>query len=592
MAVRLTQEYTEVLITSAPTVRLTWLGVEVLINPIPNVRLTQLYVEVLTPSSVISLQDVEHELDITQNIVCNTIRNLSVQSTLSPTQDILAFNQLAVEHELDITQDIQVTKVISQEVTSTLTFTQEIAKVIPLEVISTLTLTDDSDSIKQKIANSSNTLTLTQDNFLNRVVNRRIDSNIFLVQSIIKNAFLTKIVGNTLTFTQSVLGVNSKFVSNTLIFSQDIDVEKAKLVRNTIEYTQSIFRQLTSVRTMISLFQPYHQITVNGIYNKTAENTLTFLQTIIAHVTKQITNVLTFNQLIDVLRVKHVQHTFDIQQTILFNQIRNLSIANQFEMFQEAICNKVYSRTVSNVLSFEQLLIKRKAYLREVTNTFIIGQEVYRTRYNETVTSTFTPSNIISKTWVANRAVNNQLNLSSTIGQNNIYSRTVVSNLIFLREFQIRVGEYVFNIPTIHVSKAQRYTVMTAGTRSIVLPNPEFSDAESNTGRFSLRRGMAGKVYTYVKKTDFRKLNYTFHVGRTKAKELMDFIIENNTNVVTINTFKGDIWYVYLTSNPNDMTTQSRFASACDPDYDREKVAITLEFEGVKVGSPMVNSPR
>lgn len=593
MAARLTQEYTEVLTVPTPNVRLTWIGTEVLTRPTTaNVRLTQIYIEYLTPASVIYERSVTSTETISQNIVCNVVKNLSVTSTLTPTQDILAYNQIAVEHELDITQQIAVQKIITKDVTSTLTISQTTARVIPLDVTSTLTLTqDDPESIKQKVANHVSTLVIGQANELLRVINRRIDSNIFLTQTIFKNFFTPKGVGSILNLTQIISATNARPVKNTLTFTQDIDVDKAKFVKNIITFTQTMARQIVATRTYIQLFTPYQILTRNVIYKRTVTNNLTLAQQIVVDLTKQVTSLLTLTQMIEVLSVKHVQHLLEFFETIHLNQVRNLSMADELLLEQQIVCNKVYFRGTSNTLGFEQTLKARKAYLREVTNTFVIGQEVYRTRYNRTVTSTFTPANVITKSWVASRTVAHNLNLVSSVGKSNIYSRTITSNLVFLREYHALIGDHEFTMPTIYVAKAQRYTVLTGATRTIILPNPEFSDAESNTGNFSLRRGMAGKVYTYVKKTDFRKLNYTFHIGRTKAKELMDFLIENNTNVITLNNFKGETWFVYIISNPNDLTTQGRFASSCNPDRDREKVSVTLEFEGVKIGSPLVNSP-
>jgi hypothetical protein len=103
-------------------------------------------------------------------------------------------------------------------------------------------------------------------------------------------------------------------------------------------------------------------------------------------------------------------------------------------------------------------------------------------------------------------------------------------------------------------------------------------------------------VYTYVKRTDLRRLVYTFALRENKALELRNFVTKNLSKPVTLTNWKGESWFGYIMTNPTDLDHKERWAGNCDIKTGQEMVEVKLEFEGVKttpgiapICKPLVN---
>ena len=113
-----------------------------------------------------------------------------------------------------------------------------------------------------------------------------------------------------------------------------------------------------------------------------------------------------------------------------------------------------------------------------------------------------------------------------------------------------------------------------------VLPNPQFGDGESLTDKVALQHSMNGKRYTYVKRKQRRKLQWSFHLSRPKGLELQAFIKAYFASEIRITDHTGRVWLGNFTSNPFDFDTEARAAPAIAPMPRGEQQVITLEFEG------------
>ena len=113
---------------------------------------------------------------------------------------------------------------------------------------------------------------------------------------------------------------------------------------------------------------------------------------------------------------------------------------------------------------------------------------------------------------------------------------------------------------------------------TIVLPNPQFSDAENLTDNVSNRRMMDGTQFTYVKTKTQRKLQWRFRLSRHKALELEAFLHAYFASQVRVTDHNDTIWVGNFIDNPFELAT---------PDYapqmpGGEMESVTLDFEGVK----------
>jgi hypothetical protein len=119
---------------------------------------------------------------------------------------------------------------------------------------------------------------------------------------------------------------------------------------------------------------------------------------------------------------------------------------------------------------------------------------------------------------------------------------------------------------------------------TMLLPNPQFSDAESLLDTVNIKRAMDGTLYTYVHTRESRrKLSLNFSLTRNKALELRAFIQSYFSSKVKIKDHNNRVWVVNFTNNPFEYDTPERAAPAISPMPLGELQTITLEFEGIEI---------
>ena len=106
-----------------------------------------------------------------------------------------------------------------------------------------------------------------------------------------------------------------------------------------------------------------------------------------------------------------------------------------------------------------------------------------------------------------------------------------------------------------------------------ILPDPEWNDGEGIMSTVSVNSAEDGTLYTYVKRTDRRKLGYTFQLTRMKALELKAFIRAYAGEKIRLTNHKDEVWVVVLSDDNFDFAQVDR----CN------NMNITLQFEGVKI---------
>ncbi len=113
-----------------------------------------------------------------------------------------------------------------------------------------------------------------------------------------------------------------------------------------------------------------------------------------------------------------------------------------------------------------------------------------------------------------------------------------------------------------------------------VMPNPQFSDQETNLNTVSRNLAMDGTRYTYVKRCTRRKLLWIFRLTRPKALEVQAFFNTYVASRIRIIDHNNRTWIGYFTSNPFEFEAISRAAPAIAPMPHGETMSIDIEFEG------------
>lgn len=529
-------------------------------------------------------EQLEQTLDLDQTVDLNIVSNQEVESTLTFTQDVVGIKNLEfeVESTINFSHTIGLNIESYQTVEQTLTLEQDVNVI--WEVISELEYTQDVTFQIFKYQSVTNTLTFTQTAAATLELERLVISTLNPYHFVLVNKVLNLAVTSTLIFSSTQTGNASKSVSNTLTFTQTIDVVLAKRVTSTLVNTQSIARNIVANRTILQNPGLFQTLSRNIIANRPVTSNLNLTQTIVVHKVKEVLHNLNFTQTIDVVASKIVTNELEFIETITYNQIRNLEVINLCFFTQTITVEKVLNRDViPSVLAFDQYITVHKVFTESVTSTLNLSQEVVHERFFEDVEDELEITQEIEVARVITLTINQTLSLTQTVTLQKTLARTVTSNLIFLPYFTKYLNGIAIQVPTIIVGKSQRFVLLKSKLRAITLPTPIFGDAESNTGIFTLRRGMRGKAYTYVKTTDFRKLSYTFHIPRIKAYELIDFVSESNSEIIDIENWKGEVWRTLLSMNPTDFTSIERYASEKEFDDQREKVEVRMEFEGFRL---------
>ena len=113
-----------------------------------------------------------------------------------------------------------------------------------------------------------------------------------------------------------------------------------------------------------------------------------------------------------------------------------------------------------------------------------------------------------------------------------------------------------------------------------VMPNPQFSNQETNLNTVSRRTAMDGTRYTYVKRRTRRQFQWTFRLTRNKGLEVRAFFMSYFASQIKIVDHRDRIWVGHFTSNPFEFEAESRAYPAITPMPRGETMSISIEFEG------------
>ena len=120
----------------------------------------------------------------------------------------------------------------------------------------------------------------------------------------------------------------------------------------------------------------------------------------------------------------------------------------------------------------------------------------------------------------------------------------------------------------------------TPGSFVLLAPyrEPRLTDTEAGLSKLIQQRTIDGSIFTYVRRVDSRKLKYVFDIPRNKMIEVRNYIFDYLSTPMSLQNWKGEIWYGYITNNPFNMQTKTR-SMECDI----EDSEIQIEFEGIRI---------
>lgn len=115
--------------------------------------------------------------------------------------------------------------------------------------------------------------------------------------------------------------------------------------------------------------------------------------------------------------------------------------------------------------------------------------------------------------------------------------------------------------------------------QTIILPNPEFNDGENHAIAVATKRAKDGTLYSYVKTSGNKALNWHFNITLKKARELRNFLLAYYDAQWRVKDWEGQYWIVKLVVNPVEFTSRGREMVS----NGRERQSVDLELEGYKV---------
>lgn len=239
----------------------------------------------------------------------------------------------------------------------------------------------------------------------------------------------------------------------------------------------------------------------------------------------------------------------------------------------------VYNITVTDSVVITQRIntIYNLSLEQEVEIALIVGHTRYVTRnliQTEVLTSDFSYLKEYHYTFLDNLVLISNLTRNIIVTRSFDQQQNLNSKFGAVLIFGMTPHPVVTSIPTINPN----ITILSSNNSTIILPTPEWGDTSHSNDKVNVQRTMTGNTYAYVKKSQTRILNYMFILDLPKALELKAWLLANQNNQIGLSNWKGEIWDMQLITNLIEFNNVGRAAGNA-----REKVSVSLAFEGVKV---------
>src|SRR5215471_1164567 len=395
----------------------------------------------------------------------------------------------------------------------------------------------------------------------------------------INQAIILQTVTQTITFSQtaSYLKQHPASATNTLTFTGTASKLHSNYVicTDSITFTQSGF-----------IPKPYTSQPGNSIAIPAKSLILGYQSGFISpQLTQSQTQALILNQTVIcglILKRTSAQNLI-FNQSIPTNAFHSITTAHVIPFTQTAYGSRIWDVTTTQTLIFTDLAYHPAVYTETNTSTLTFTHLALHIIIRN-VSNVLTFSQIASVLRVAN-LVNDELIFfehGPGVGVN--YVRSVSDVLTFNTQYERILP--IAGFPSIFIPQAdyiivqakQPCTVILQTNDSvIILPCPELGDKISNSHSLVIRKSMFNDTYSYIKRSELQKLEYTFYLGRMKSLELREFLLNNFAKVITMTNWKGEKWLVHIMTSPPKLDPKVRWEN------EKERVDTTLEFEGTRL---------
>jgi len=274
-----------------------------------------------------------------------------------------------------------------------------------------------------------------------------------------------------------------------------------------------------------------------------------------------------------------------LTQSVTTQNIINLSPSNTLTLTQSAVNGRIQTLSASNTLNLIQSVSGGKRKNAVASSSLVLTQSVSVTRPATSVLN-LTHSVIVAYGGIT-ESPSNTLNLTQTVTPLLVTNLSVTSTLFLTQSATFNmVGDQIassqLNLKQLVVGTlVGEYVTLQSpyeGPEHIIeLPKPLVGDTQNLVSDLLLKKSMNNISRTYIKRNDNQRLTYTFSMTRDKGLELESFFIYHNSDTIKLTNWKGEIWRVYLITNPIDFN-QPRRGANCGP-----TVEVDLEFEGLKL---------
>ena len=425
-------------------------------------------------------------------------------------------------------------------------------------------------------------------------------------------------VGNTLTQTGTATAVKSLSVGNTYSPTGMVTEEVGKFFTQVWDVGYALFYNTQLGVSAADYYQPFHTVKVNLIKNESITQNLTQTGSVEFQV-PNVGNIYTPTQNVS-FTVSHLTgSTYTPTGTVTVNIISSQTPGNFYAPFQDVEFIHVRSLTAPHSYpSWVQVLTVQRIVTLSASNDYAPSQQMncgavdteilapQTITYSQTAVPqrnhSYSVSNILvqtQSTGPSRQTILTASNVLTFLGTHQVYVPVGnqgwqnIPNLIVTNNTAGRLpnpptgfmgsnGVPFFAIPSILSVPA--YCTLQVPGRAITLPAPEFGDSQAYSGMCTVRRSMTGIYVTYVHRLQTSKLRYEFIMGVPKAWELQSYLLQYNSVVHTLTTWRGEVWYVVITNNPMNLISKSRYSNDRGDIYDdREKISVLLEFEGTRI---------
>jgi hypothetical protein len=276
------------------------------------------------------------------------------------------------------------------------------------------------------------------------------------------------------------------------------------------------------------------------------------------------------------LRTQRVQQNVQVTQTII-----GTSASNR-QSVTDTIAVDTALRSSPKRVSVEQTVnvATRIARLDWTIKHNIHVTQAYGRIHEKSVTDTVTVTPALSRQVIFGKHVTDTLPITQSVIRRAVWYRSITQVLIIPDDYYLK--QYSF-WPSPIVLPAASGTLVTKEVKlssklgEIKLPAALLGNSTGNVDEVTIQRSMNSRTLVIIKSSDRQRLKLQFRVKSLKAREMMVFVKQSMSELITLTNWDAEVWIGRFTSNPFDMTNAGRWATT------REFVTFEIEFEGTKV---------